>query len=103
MIINMNLTEYMGPVVLRIQDYAEAVDAALGAGTIDTPLTTRCQECDEDFSDIDKARAETGHIIVATTSDTVAVVVGCEGYFHINPNLVGIDSPQWQDWTKDLV
>lgn len=26
------------------------------------------------------------------------VVIGCEGYWVINPNAVGIDSPNWHDW-----
>lgn len=97
MVINYNLTTYMGATNWQaITRYVEAVDLALQAGTLDTPLTTRCPECDGDFTDIDVARADELHILVATTADTVAVVVGCEGYFVIDPNLVGIDAPNWQ-------
>jgi len=97
MIINLNLTEYMCSAdrLPRVQAYAEAVDAALQAGRITGPLTTRCSECGWDFADLDEAHEDTEHIIITTASDTTAVIVGCEGYFLVNPNLVGIDSPNW--------
>lgn len=98
MIVNLNITEYMGPDRAGIEAYAKAVDEALAAGRITGPLTTRCPECNCDFGDLDEAHEDTEHIIVATTSDTTAVVVACEGYFLVNPNSVGIDSPGWQDW-----
>jgi hypothetical protein len=100
-IVSMNLTEYMGSTLLTIQDYAETVTDALTDGRINPPLTTRCPECGSDFADLDEAYEDTEHIIVLTTADTTAVLVGCEGYFMVDPNLVGIDSPSWQDWNKD--
>lgn len=100
-IINLNLTDFMGPADRRshIVAYAALVDIAVTDGRINPPLTTRCQECDSDFADLDEAYGDTEHIIIATTSDTTAVVVGCEGYFQVDPNLVGIDSPGWSDGT----
>jgi len=97
MIIARNFTNYMAPEDDRgkVTAYAEAVDAALQTGKLDGPLTTRCPECGSDFADLDEAYEDTEHILVATTSDTIAVVVGCEGYFVIDPNLVGIPSPNW--------
>lgn len=100
MIVNLNLTEYMcSPDRLSyVQAYAEAVDAALTSGKLTGPLTTTCPECGCNFSDGDDVHQDSDHIIIATTSDTYAVVVACEGYFVVNPNLVGIDSPMWSDW-----
>lgn len=98
MILALNLTEYMGPVRAEIQAYAEAVDLAVQAGKLSGPFTTTCPECDSDFADVDEAHEDTEHIIITLTSDTFAVVVACEGYFMVNPNLVGIDSPNWSDW-----
>lgn len=100
MIINLNVTEYMAPAdrYSHILEYAARVDIALAEGRINPPLTTRCPECGSDFADLDEAREDTDHIIIATTSDTTAVIVACEGYFVVNPNLVGIDSPGWSDW-----
>src|ERR1044072_2809015 len=79
-IINMNLTEYMAPAdrLPSVKAYAEAVEVGLEIGTITGPLTTRCPECDSDFADLDEAYEDTEHIIIATTSDTTAVVVACE-------------------------
>jgi hypothetical protein len=97
MIIYLNFSEYMGPASSKDATfaYAVAVDNALTAGTINPPLTTRCPECNDDFSDIGAARADYLHIITATTSDTTAVLVACEGYYVVDPNLVGIDAPGW--------
>lgn len=99
MIINLNLTDFMGTADRRshIVAYAALVDIAVADGRINPALTTRCQECDSDFADIDEARADEDHIIIATTSDTTAVIVACEGYFQVDPNLVGIEGP-WQNW-----
>lgn len=54
-------------------------------------LTTRCPECDrEAFTDPD------AHVLV-----NGYVVIGCEGYYVIDPNLVGIESPNWSSWLDD--
>lgn len=96
-IINMNLSPYMcSPDRLQdVQAYAEKVDAAIVAGKLSGPFTTTCPECGDDFADTDAVRNDDLHIIVTLTSDTFAVVVACEGYFVVNPNLVGIDCPMW--------
>jgi hypothetical protein len=103
-IINLNLTEYMAPAdrFPQIIAYAATVDVSIQAGRINPPLTTRCPECDSDFADLDEAHEDTDHIIITTTSDTTAVVVACEGYFVIDPNLVGIDSPNWSNWMDNV-
>lgn len=97
MILNMNLTPYMSSPdrLPEVKAYAEAVDAAIVAGKLSGPFTTTCPECGSDFADVDVAHEDTEHIIVTLTSDTFAVVVACEGYYVVNPNLVGIDSPMW--------
>jgi hypothetical protein len=99
MIINLNLTQYMASAdqLSEIQAYAEAVDSAIQTGRYSGPLTTTCPECESNFADLDEAYEDTEHIIIATTSDTTAVIVGCEGYFMVNPNLVGLSLPNWHD------
>lgn len=98
-IVNHNLTQYMGPESSfpEIVEYTEAVGNAVEAGKLSGPFTTTCPECGSDFADTDEAHEDTEHIIIALTSDTFAVIVACEGYFVVNPNLVGIDSPNWSD------
>jgi hypothetical protein len=97
-IINLNLTDFMCSAdrLPGVKAYAETVDEAVQAGRYEGPLTTHCPECGTAFYSLDKAYADDEHIIILTTSDTPAVIVGCEGYFVVNPNEVGIPSPNWQ-------
>lgn len=101
-IINLNLTEYMCSEdrLPLVRAYAEMVDTAVQAGKIEGPFSTRCTECGSDFADIDEAHEDTEHILITLTSDTIAVVVACEGYWLVDPNKVGIESANWQDWSK---
>lgn len=96
-IINPNFSAYMGPIKDkdRTLAYAGLVDVGLTEGRINPPLTTRCPECDSDFSDLDEAHEDTDHIIIATTSDTTAVIVACEGYWMVDPGLVGLPRNGW--------
>lgn len=104
MILAMNLTRYMGPIAAwpKIEDYATKADEAIQAGRYTGPLTARCPECDAYFGDVDEAHEDTEHILAATTSDTFAVIVACEGYFVVDPNSVGFDSPNWSAAGGDL-
>ncbi|MFL4491699.1 hypothetical protein ACJ6WD_10635 [Streptomyces sp. VTCC 41912] len=57
---------------------------------IERYLTSVCTECDEHVvpSDLD------GHVLIGSS-----VVIGCEGYWLVDPNVVGISNPNWSDWT----
>jgi hypothetical protein len=57
-------------------------------------LTDRCHECGRTVEADDK----TLHVIGTIAADRPApyVIVGCEGYWHVDPAKVGIDRPQWQ-------
>lgn len=54
-------------------------------------LSRYCPECDLEGDAIDPD----SHTLTARGE----VVVGCEGYWVVNPALVGIDSPGWSDAT----
>lgn len=30
------------------------------------------------------------------------VLVGCEGYHVINPNVIGMENPNWHDWHEEI-
>ncbi len=60
-------------------------------------LSPICPECDlpgnpDDFDD--------PHAVLTTTEGPI-VVIGCEGYKTIDPNLVGIDAPNWEPVSTD--
>lgn len=101
MIVHLNITEYMGfGNERKIRTYAQAMDAAIDAGTVTGPLITTCPECGSHFNNTDEVYRDVEHIIASTTSDTFAILVACEGYFVMDPSLVGIDSPGWADYNN---
>jgi hypothetical protein len=58
---------------------------------IEPYLTSVCTECDTHVAPSDPD----GHVMVGSS-----VVVGCEGYWLVDPNAVGISMPHWDDWRK---
>lgn len=75
-------------------DYLDAMTEALAIGTAipAAAITNTCPECGiENPEDDLHATAEAG-----TGSGYRAVVIGCEGYWVIDPKLVGIDAPNWE-------
>jgi hypothetical protein len=76
-----------GPAVL---DYVARVEAASWRAVAPW-MSTRCDECG-------LVPGDDGHHVVHPDG---YVIVGCEGYWQVNPNAVGLDHPRWQDWTED--
>lgn len=71
--------------------YVAAVVAALTAGKLATSdLRHDCPECGETPA-LDAKGTGNPHRLVGSF-----VVVGCEGYYVVNPNLVGIACPSWE-------
>jgi hypothetical protein len=60
-------------------------------GLIAPYLTSVCTECDRHVA----ASNPDGHAMVGSS-----VVIGCEGYWLIDPNVVGIHYPNWLDWRQ---
>lgn len=84
---------------VRQATYLLAVASGLEGGRIpEKYITVICPECGgsggDDFDFI--------HQVMRTGSDPlkVAVVIACEGYWVVNPSLVGVVSDNWQDWTE---
>jgi hypothetical protein len=63
---------------------------------IETHIGNYCPECDENINSL--AINEDAHILYDGK-----LLIGCEGYFLINPNLLGIYSPQWSFWKDDAI
>jgi hypothetical protein len=72
--------------------YLVAVCTALDTGTLhpDARRTMTCPECDDHVNLLH----DSDHILWDGPGGPV-LIIGCEGYWVINPNLVGIDSPNW--------
>ena len=73
--------------------YLNAVAAALTAGK-DLDLTSVCPECGEE-----PVPHDNDHMMAMASGNgwiIAVVVVGCEGYWAIDPRSVGIDAPNWQ-------
>ncbi len=71
------LTAYLAAVIRAMMRHDPAITAY---------LSPTCPECGQ------HAQPEDGvHVVLGA-----AVVVGCEGYWVINPNAVGIPNPNWQ-------
>jgi hypothetical protein len=70
--------------------YIEAARAAIHREDpkIGKYLTPTCPECDE--RPYDDEGDDGSHIVISGF-----IVIGCEGYWAINPNALGIDHPNW--------
>ena len=75
--------------VSLLRRYRAAAAGAIERGDSDVArwLTIRCPECGE------IPRDGIGH-----TTRGGYVTIGCEGYFVIDPRVLGIESPYWSDW-----
>ena len=83
----------------RGAEYVMAV-AAAAAGLRAGHLINICPECGGQQGRLDNDN----HLVVAVADPhpgEVAVVIGCEGFWVVDPKLVGIDSPNWQDWREN--
>jgi len=79
----------------KTANYIKRAIHAIDLGKVNIPLTDTCPECGEKIDDFFKASAGDGHVIYQTTSDTFAILVGCEGYWTIYPALLGLDPKGW--------
>ncbi len=76
----------------RTADYLAAVTGVVDTLPAET-VTDRCPECGEQQT----YRDNDDHIvIVRNATGELVVVVGCEGYWVVDPALAGIDAPNWQ-------
>lgn len=88
-------------ITTRTATYLLAVATAIEAGRTDLILTDICPECNEkiDLFDTDHLVMERHPDVFAGPNTTAAwVIVGCEGYWVVNPATVGLPIDMWQDW-----
>jgi hypothetical protein len=82
------MTEPLTPTAPDQDEYVRRVTEAIKVGDPSvTPYLTRiCPECDEE-----PARSRWPH----TVDVNGFVLVGCEGYWVVDPNVLGLDRPNW--------
>ncbi len=73
-----------------LAQYLLAATTALATGA-PVPLPWRCEECKK-FPD----RSDGEHLTFLMPNGTVVVLVGCEGYHHIDPAALGLERGNWQ-------
>lgn len=86
----------------RTATYLLAVVTTIETDRTDLILTDTCPECNETVNIFD-----TNHLVVEQHPDVFTgpthldawVIVGCEGYWVVNPATVGLPIEMWQDWT----
>lgn len=81
-------------------NYLTRVVNALDTNTLhpDARRTDRCPECDERVEFIH----DSSHLVWVRQAENaedhrreIVLIVACEGYWVIDPNIVGIDKPEW--------
>ncbi len=97
-------------ITLAAARYIAAVATALMKNPDALITTAICSECESEPGDEPTpALALDDHVsllydgehIFAAVDGWTAVIIGCEGYWAIDPNSVGIYSPGWQDAVDD--
>ncbi len=81
----------MNPYQSESAQYMRAVASAITAN-VDLMTTTMCLDCDKEVGKL--GFVASWHTLTAYRAQTI-VVIGCEGYWHIDPAAVGISSPNW--------
>lgn len=94
---------YIDAVMDRIDDWSALQQRAYGELTdeqktkvaeIERYLTQRCDECDLTVDEMSERHRVLHRVYKGQ------VMVCCEGYWVINPNIVGIENKNWSDWTE---
>jgi hypothetical protein len=73
----------------EVESYLRAVRRA-SVAVVEPYMRADCPECDYDLDPNDPE----DHVVIGSM-----VVIGCQGYWIVNPNVVGIEKPNWCDWT----
>lgn len=92
---NQNLDVSVARYLLAVAEWA----ADPKPRTVDVVLAEGCTECGEAIDNM--APGERQFHVIAKKDGVEFVVIGCEGYWMLNPSAVGIHAPNWQAWYGD--
>jgi hypothetical protein len=85
------------PLAAYLTRAAEALENAETRAALLDAYPHLGDECTECGTVIDRWDEQGGHVLFETAERDVIVVVGCEGYWMVNPNELGIPAPDWDD------
>lgn len=80
----------------RLSSYVNAVHKAIADGT-QFQFTQRCMDCDQNLTGT-LGLGDDDHVtgmIESADQKIPFVIVGCGGYWHVNPRVLGIDAGNW--------
>lgn len=66
-------------------------------------ISTSCAECGECIEEMGP-QLEVCHVLARfgdAPDGGMFMVMGCEGYWYVDPSLVGIERSGWQDWQDE--
>lgn len=82
--------------------YVAAVEAAMDPegvrAEVDRYFTSVCPQCDSVADHRDGVHVMVDH----AWEDTTVLAIGCEGYWAIDPNVVGIHDPNWHNSSGEV-
>lgn len=82
--------------------YVAKAQAAILDGTIKPEnLAVTCTECGVEATEV-QDDDDAYHVLAQTPKGHIVVVLGCEGYWMVDPNVLGFDRPNWQNWTAEF-
>lgn len=84
--------EYFTRIVGMIE-YAKTLDPQAPGAALENDLTERCPECDQ---------VPTGYDTHYHKMHDGNVIIGCEGYYVIDPAKVGMGSGNWMDFRDNI-
>lgn len=91
-------------ITMELATYLDRAVKAIEAGRSEIPLTNTCPECGEKVDTyLDAVDQANPHMVMQVTSDNFAILVGCEGYWMVNPATLGLDGRGWSDWTENAL
>jgi hypothetical protein len=82
------------PTIETLQ-YLNAVNEALSKPEHEIMTTDECHDCDRRIEGDRPFNVAEHWVMRDAKTGTLVVVIGCEGYYEINPQSVGIEMEHW--------
>lgn len=88
-----NASEIYYQRIVGVMEYAATLDPQAPGAALENDLTERCPEC---------GQVPTGTDAYYHKMHDGNVIIGCEGYYVIDPGLVGLATGNWMDFRDGI-